>query len=300
MSATPSVTTLKIGLAFWGAALCWATSFLWIKIGLQDWNPISLVAARLTTASVLFAVFLTVVGKPFRPTKRELVVFAIVAFFNPYLPFLLISWGEQYISSGMASILNATVPLFMLVVAPILLPDEKPTLRTFLGIVVGFSGVAILFGDPRPASDSAPGFYLAGVLAVIVASLSYALATAFLRRFRFTTPPLYQAALMNGFACAFILVHGFASGSLIAPPLPSSWVAFLWLGTLGSFLAYTLAMYVLVHRGATLVSLTNFAYPLLGLFLGVIFLGEPFSWRILAGGLLILAGIGIVRFGAKK
>lgn len=284
----------KVWVAFWLAALFWGTSFLWIKLGLDQWDPVSLVAFRLLFASCLFAAALVITKTRIRIPRERWWVLPLVALLNPYIPFLLISWAEVRIDSGVASILNATVPLFTLVLAPFFLPEERPNWKTFLGTCVGFIGVLILFSGQM---DKAIGgnSVLIGELAVLLAAALYGVATILLRRLGPKTSPLGQAAILNGTACLFVWIQALTFGEFHAPPLMINWIAVIWLGALGSFAAYTLAMYVLHQKGAMQVTLINFAYPLLGLVLGILFLGEAFQIRLVVGGLLILGGIALVQ-----
>jgi drug/metabolite transporter (DMT)-like permease len=300
--AAPLTTdsSLKVWAAFWGAAVFWGTSFLWIKLGLTDWDPYSLVAFRLLVASVLFGVVLLIQRPRIRIPRKQAWVFPLVALMNPCLPFLLISWAEVRIESGIASVLNATVPLFTLGFAPLLLPDERPTWRTFVGTFVGFIGVAVLFsgqvsGDALHSTEG-----MIGQLAVLLACFLYSVSSVLLRRFSPAVSPLVQAALLNGLACIFVWGNALARGTVTPPPANVNWIAVVWLGALGSFAAYTLGMYVMSKRGATQLALINFAYPMLGLVLGIVFLNEAFQPRLIAGGLLILGGIALVQKRKKK
>lgn len=281
----------KIPASFWLAALFWGTSFLWIKIGLENWDPVSLVTFRLGVASLFFAATLLASRQKFRVFLPGSWILPLVAFLNPYVPFLLISWAEQSIDTGMAAVLNATVPLFTLLLAPLFLPDEKPTWQTTLGALIGFSGIVILFGVPRLEMLSE----MKGQFAVILACLCYALSTILLRRYGPNQPAIVQAALINVLALAWVFAHGLLIGGLKMPPGSWNWMAVGWLGALGSFAAYSLAMYVFVRRGATYMSFTNLAYPLLGVLLGIVVLGEPFEWRIVGGGTLVIGGIALVQ-----
>lgn len=284
----------KVWAAFWLAALFWGTSFLWIKLGLENWDPVSLVAFRLLFASGLFVVALVVTKTKIRIPRNRWWVLPLVALLNPYIPFLLISWAEVRIDSGVASILNATVPLFTLVLAPFFLPEEKPTWKTFLGTCVGFIGVLILFSGQMGKAIGGDSV-LMGELAVLLAAAIYGVATILLRRLSPKTSPLGQAAILNGMACLFVWIQALTFGEFHVPPMAINWIAVVWLGALGSFAAYTLAMYVLHQKGAMQVTLINFAYPMLGLFLGILFLGEAFQIRLLVGGILILGGIALVQ-----
>ncbi len=294
MSETVVESPWKVWVAFWLAALFWGTSFLWIKLGLEQWDPVSLVAFRLLFASLLFIAALAITKTKIRIPREKWWVLPVVALFNPYLPFLLISWAEVRIDSGVASILNATVPLFTLVLAPFFLPEEKPTWKVFLGTCVGFIGVLVLFSG-QAGNANAGNSALIGELAVLLAAAFYGGATILLRRLGPKMSPLAQAALLNGMACCFVWIQALTFGEFHAPPLAINWIAVVWLGALGSFAAYTLAMYVLHQKGAMQVTLINFAYPMLGLLLGILFLGEAFQIRLVVGGLLILGGIALVQ-----
>jgi drug/metabolite transporter (DMT)-like permease len=290
----------KVWAAFWGAALFWGTSFVWIKVGLEQWDPVSLVAFRLLVASTWFGAVLFITRTPIKIPRDRWWVFLLVALMNPFLPFLLISWAEVRIETGVTSILNATVPLFTLIFAPLFLPDEKPTWRTLVGTSVGFLGIAILFsgqvkGDFLHSSEG-----LIGQLAVLVACFLYSISAVILRRYGPKTSPLVQAALLNGLACVFVWMQAVTTGALTLPPAQINWLAVIWLGSFGSFGAYSLGMYVMHKRGATQLALINFAYPLLGMFLGILFLGESFSPRLLLGGMLILGGIALVQVSKPR
>ncbi len=294
--APPPITSdapVRVWLAFWFAALFWGTSFLWIKLGLESWNPVSLVAFRLGFACLLFLLALRLTRTPLKFPKTHWWVFPVVGLLNPCLPFLLISWAEQELETGVVSILNGTVPLFTLIIAPLLLSDERPTWRTCLGTAVGFVGIAVLFSGKLEG-----GFYGGdnfAKLAVLLACLLYSTSAVLLRRFTPAIPPLSQAAWLNGFACGFVWLQALATDSLRLPPATVNWIAVVWLGALGSFGAYSLGMYVMLKRGATQLGLINFAYPLLGMLLGVVVLGEAFQWNLLLGGSLILGGIALVK-----
>ncbi len=244
-------------------------------------------------ASTLFGIVLLVTRPRIRVPRDRWWVFPVVALMNPFLPFLLISWAEVRIETGVTSILNATVPLFTLAFAPLLLPDEKPTWRTLAGTTLGFLGIAILFSGQVKGNFLHSSEGLVGQFAVLVACFLYSVSAVILRRFSPQAGPMVQAALLNGLACVFVWIQAISTGVLALPPAQINWIAIMWLGRFGSFGAYSLGMYVMHKRGATQLSLINFAYPLLGMFLGILFLGEAFSLRLLLGGLLILGGIAL-------
>src|SRR5262245_36753659 len=131
-------------LAFIAAGLFWGTSFLWIKIALEEVGPVTLVAFRLLFGVIGLAVVMKIASKKFPCDLTTLKNLFIMSLLNPCVPFMLISWGETRIDSSLASILNGTVPLFTIVIAHLFLQDEKISLSKVLGLVVGFLGVVIL------------------------------------------------------------------------------------------------------------------------------------------------------------
>lgn len=287
----------------WGAfgllGLVWGSSFLWIKIAVQEIGPFTLVAFRL-----LFGVLgLLVVAAIRRPTfPREARTWRVLLFLgliNTALPFVLISWGEQYIDSAVASILNGTVPLFTLVIAHLFLHDDRITAARVLGLITGFAGVVVLMSrdlDPEGLRGN-----LLGQAAVLAAAISYAVASVYARRNLRGVQPLVQALvpLLSADAAAWLAVP-LTEWPFQLPALPMTWLALLWLGLLGSCLAYLLYFYLLHAVGPTRATMVTYVFPVVGLVLGVIFLGERADWNLVVGALLISASIGVVNWRPRS
>ena len=215
----------------------WGSSYLWIKIGLESLPPMTLIAARLTVGGLFLA---TVVAASRQSLPRQprmyghLLVMAVV---NIVLPFTLIAIGEQSIDSALASILNATVPLAVIVIAPMFLPDERITLARVAGLAVGFAGVVLLVApDLVNLGDANP----TGELLMIGSSLSYAVGNVYARRNVHGLPPMIPALFQVAFAAAIVIPIALLVDRPFATvtPEPSSIAAVLWLGLLGSGLAY--------------------------------------------------------------
>jgi drug/metabolite transporter (DMT)-like permease len=284
---------LKEWSAFVLLGLIWGSSFLWIKVGVRELGPLTLVAFRLLFGLLGLLAVARLQGQPFPRSRHLLLAYLFMAVFNTALPFALITWGETRIDSAMASILNGTVPLFTIVIAHLWLHDDKISLPRVGGLVLGFAGVVVLVG-PNPGQTAVRGS-LWGQLAVLVASGSYALGATFSRKHLRGQPPLVQAtmvALMAGplmGAAALAVERPFH-----IPALPLTWIALAWLGLLGLCLAYLLYFYLINAWGPTRASLVTYIFPVVGLFLGVVFLGEAAGLRLVAGSLLVVAGIVMV------
>jgi drug/metabolite transporter (DMT)-like permease len=281
----------------WGAfvllGLLWGSSFLWIKIALEEIGPFTLVAFRL----LFGAAGLLVVTAVRRPSLRlgacAWAMLGLMAFTNTALPFILISWGEQHIDSSMASILNGTVPLFTLIIAHVFLHDERITLNRVLGLLAGFVGVIILMSPNLEPSAGRSGLW--GQMAVLLASLLYAGSSVFIRRNLRGIPPIVQSAAIITLADLMAwLMAPVVEAPLHIPTLGLTWVALAWLGLLGSCLAYLLYFHLLNTVGATRTTTVTYVLPVVGLALGVVFLDESLTWLLAAGTGMIVAGIWLV------
>lgn len=212
---------------------------------------------------------------------------------NTALPFVLITWGQQSIDSAMASILNSTVPLFTLVIAHFALKDERITWERALGLILGLFGVRVLVGNELNLNDL--NGQLLGQAAVLGAAFFYAVSAVFARKVLRDVHFIAQAAVPLVTADIFIwLAAARLETPLQWPQLGLTWVALLWLGLLGSCLAYLLYYYLLASIGATRSTMVTYLFPVIGVVLGVLFLQEQLDWRLLAGGGLVLSGIVIV------
>src|SRR5574341_1253278 len=283
----------------WGAftllGLIWGSSFLWIKIAVSEIGPFTLVAFRLLFGLIGLLAVVWQKKQSFPRDRRVLLAYLFMGAFNTAIPFTLISWGETRIDSGLASILNGTVPLFTIVIAHFWLHDEKITLPRIGGLFVGFIGVVVLVS--RDLDPGGLGGNLWGQIAVIAASMCYATAITFSRKHLRNQPPVVQSTMILLIADAFLwIATPLAERPLHLPALPMTWFALAWLGLLGSCLAYLLFFYLINTWGPTRASLVTYVFPVIGLMLGIIFLKEVADWRLIVGSLLVVGGILVVNF----
>lgn len=289
---------LKEWSAFGLLGLIWGSSFLWIKVAVQEIGPFTLVAFRLLFALLGLLIIAARQKQPLPRDRKVLLGFLFMGVFNTALPFTLISWGETRIDSALASILNGTVPLFTIVIAHFWLHDEKISLPRVAGLLIGFAGVVVLVS--RDLGLSALSGNVWGQVAVLVASSSYALAATFSRKHLRGQPPLTQATMVVLIADALLWPAALAvERPWHFPALPVTWLALAWLGLLGSCLAYLLYFYLINTWGATRASLVAYVFPAIGLVLGIVFLGETADWRLMLGSLLVVAGIVMVNLKTR-
>lgn len=284
---------LKEWGAFWLLGSIWGSSFLWIKIALAEIGPLTLVAFRLLFGLVGLITVVSLRKQRVSRDRKTTLAFLFLAIFNTAFPFALISWGETSIDSGLAAMLNGTVPLFTIVIAHFWLHDEKITFSRAGGLVVGFIGVAVLVSrdlDVRAFQGS-----LLGQLAVISAAVSYAVAATFSRKHLKGQSPVVQATMVVLLADALIWTAvPIAESPVRVPALPVTWFALAWLGLLGSCVAYMLYFYLISTWGATRATLVTYVFPIIGLILGIVFLGEAVDLRLAAGSVLVIGGIVVV------
>ncbi len=285
----------KDWIRFWAAGLIWGTSFLWIKIAVNEISPFVLVGFRALFGALGMLVIIFFNQKlklSWRDLRPWLGIFALVGVINVALPFVLISWGEQYIPSGIASVLDSTVPLFTIMFAAFLMKEDSLTFTKGLGLLIGFGGVVVLF---LPEFSGSQIENLLGLGAVLVASASYAVSGIIIKRKVHGLSSEMQVFLQYAFAALIIwcLTLG-VERPVILPTLPLTWTALLWLGLLGSSLASSIYFNLLHSVGPTRASMVTYVMPLVGLLLGAIFLGESLGWQTLIGGALIVIGIMLV------
>ena len=297
---------------FLSLALIWGSSFLFIKIGLDaGMAPFTLVTWRMAMASLFLVVVLRFTRGRWPRARGSLRRLIILALCNVAVPALLISWGEQSISSALTSVLNGLNPLFTIVIAALVLRDEPITLNRLAGLLIGFGGAALIASPNlgQTGSGVSATAALLGELAVALGALSYAIGAVYSRH-RITghalvddpdTGPrqaspveiaLPQAAISGVFCGIFALVFERpATGVLALPPDPTAWFSVTWLGMLGSGLAYLLFFRLVRAWGATRTTMVTYAMPIVGISLGYLVLHEQLHPIEIVGSMLVLAGL---------
>ena len=277
--------------------LIWSSSFLWIKIAVQEIGPMTLVAFRVLFGLIAAGSAVFIQRIPWPQDRKTWGAFILIGITSVAIPFFLISWGEQIIDSAVAAILNATVPLFTIVIAHYYLHDDKMTPQKVVGLLVGFAGVVILLSEDIGASSSS----LIGQGAVILASMFYAGSAVYARRYTAHAPGLVKGAapLVSATAVMWIAAP-LVERPFTIPALPITWTALLWLGILGSGLALIMNYYLIHEIGPTRAMMVTYLFPLGGVILGVIFLNENLSWQIGAGAALIVASLAVVNYQRRS
>ena len=280
---------------FWllSLSVLWGGSFFFAKVAIADLPPVTVVFVRVGLAALVLNLMLGPCCL-FRP-KTRWSAFLVMGALNNVLPFTLIFWGQTAIASGLAAILNATTPLFIVVVAHFLTRDEKMTATKLAAVATGLGGVAVLIG-PDVLRRTGAGIW--GEIACLVAALSYAFAGVYGRRFKAMGIPPVEAAAGQVTASTLLIlpIMLLIDKPWLVTSLPgiTTWLALAGLALLSTALAYVLYFRILAASGATNLLLVTFLMPAMAILLGAAFLGERLQTRHFAGMALIGLGLAVI------
>jgi len=287
----------RLGATEWGLialqSMLWGSSYFFIAVAQPELPAFTIAALRSLPAAAALLLIVLPLGYRLPATLAEWRLFIAFAAFNSVLPFLLIVWGQSRATGGMAAILNATAPLFGIVLAHFLTHDERLSWSKTAGILVGIAGVAILVGYDAVAGESAD---LMARLALLAAPFCYVMANIFVRRRLGHYPPFVIAVvqMVGSMLVTFPLALAIDQPWALPAPSLQALGAIVGMGVLGSALASLCHFTVLQRAGATNASLVTLIIPLTPILLGGIFLGERLSARDMLGGLVIAAALIII------
>lgn len=272
-------------------ATIWGASFLFIKIGVSAMGPFTFAMLRVLIGSLVLLAIILISKQSLPRDRRTWWLFAFMGVFNALIPFGLIAWGEQHIPSGLAAILNATMPLFTFILAAVF-DHERITIGRIIGLAVGFGGILII-----TLPQLTEGFVasLWGELAVVIAAMSYAIATVFARRNLHHVKPISASFGQIAMGCLFLIPFSLSERPWTMHPSLTAIFALVTLGVLGTALAYLIYYRLLQEGGATLASMVTFITPLFGVLYGFLFLGEHMKWTSLVALIFILGSVLLIR-----
>jgi drug/metabolite transporter (DMT)-like permease len=294
---TPAIHT-HMGAREWALlvtlSILWGGSFLFIGVAVKELPPLTIVALRVALAALALHVVVRSIGVPMAHNNRIWAAFLGMGLLNNAIPFTLIVWGQSHIASGLASIINATTPLFTVLVAHLFTGDERMTGQRLAGVIVGFAGVTAMIGGTALQSL---GLDVAAQVAVLAAALSYGCAGVFGRRFRtLGVPPLATAAGQVTASSMMLIPLALVVDRPWALPIPSgaTIAAVVALALVSTALAYLLFFRLLASAGATNVALVTFLIPVSAILFGAIVLNERLALRHLAGMVVIAVGLALI------
>jgi drug/metabolite transporter (DMT)-like permease len=270
-------------------SVLWGGSFFFQGVAVRELAPLAVVAARVGLAALALWALVLALGIRVPRLPGLWPAFLAMGLLNNAIPFTLIVWGQQHVASGLAAILNATTPLFTVLVAHAFTAEEKLTRAKLLGVALGFAGVAVMLGG---AALQGLGDSLPGQIACLAAALTYAFAGVYGRRFaRMGVPPLVTAAGQVTGSSLVMIPLALVFAWPAAVPGAGTLGALVGLALLSTALAYVLYFRILAAAGATNLLLVTFLIPVTAIWLGIAFLGETLAARHLLGMALIGAGL---------
>lgn len=272
-------------------SVLWGATYFFIAVAVPEVPAFTLVLARVGLAALVLVPVVYLLGYRLPSTLDAWQPFLVQALINNVVPFTLMVWGQQRIASGLAAVLNATTPLFTLIVAR-LLAGEALTANRLTGILLGIAGVAVLMG---PEVLDANASSLLGMICILGTALFYALSALWMRRFRDVPPLVTSAAQLT---CSTVLLLPMAAYAdrfwLLPAPSPTVLLAVLGLALLSTALAYIVFFRISATAGPGNVMLVTLLIPATATLLGVLILGETLSSHQVIGAVVIASGLVVI------
>src|SRR5215216_3079014 len=279
----------------------WGSTWLFIKLGLEDLPPLTFAGIRFVIACLILFSIIRIRGFQLPRARADWILLSVTGILSFGLNYGLVFWGEQYITSGLAALLQATLPAFGLVFAHFHLPGERLSWAKIGGVVLGVCGVAVVFSNQLAVSGIQA---LAGCVALILSAMFAAYSNVLVKAHGKKMDPAVLAAGQMFFGLLLLLALGFL---LEGNPLRFHWsgialISMLYLAVVGSVIAFLLYYWLVLNMDVTKSMLIALVTPVVAVLLGMIVLDEQIGWRTLAGGAMIMSGIAfiVVRRGKKK
>jgi drug/metabolite transporter (DMT)-like permease len=290
----------RMPIVVWLVLACiWGSTWLFIKLGLEDLPPVSFAGIRFVIAVAVLVCVAAVRRSPIPRRASDWGLMALTGVLAFTVNYGLLFWGEQHVSSGLAALLQATIPLFGLVFAHRFLPAEPMTVARLMGVLLGVAGVGVIFSNQISVGGR---LALWGSAAIVVGAFAVAFANVAIKARGGHFDPAVLAAGQMIFGLIPLLVIGFITEG---NPLGFRWtamavVSLLYLALVGSSLAFILYYWLVRHMAVTNTMLISLVTPVLAVLLGMATIGEKLSWRIVVGGASILAGIAMILFKRSR
>jgi drug/metabolite transporter (DMT)-like permease len=271
----------------------WGSTWLFIKLGLADLPPLTFAGIRFVIACTILLAWIRIRGLELPKKRRDWLLLAVTGILAFGLNYGLLFWGEQYISSGLAALLQATIPAFGLVFAHFHLPGERLTWARIAGVILGVCGVGVVFSNQLAVAGSKA---LAGCVALILSSLFVAYSNVLVKAHGTKMDPPILAAGQMFFGLLLLFAVGLP---LEGNPLNFRWtpmalISLFYLALVGSVIAFLLYYWLVLNIDVTKSMLIALVTPVVAVMLGMIVLDEEIGWRTLVGGAMIMIGISFI------
>ena len=280
----------KSWLIFFMVASMWGTGFMWNEFALRELRPMSILLLRMGIGVGILGTIVIVVRPPWPTRISEWLALAAMGIGNLGLPHFLIVWGQQHVDSAVAAVLVGSTPLFTVLLAHLLLRDDRLTGFRLAGAAMGFGGIVVLLSRDLTAMNGST----LGQLSQLAAAASFGASSVLARRFLSGVSAHVQAFVAVGVAELALAASALVIGQPVAwPALPMTWIAILALGLFVNGVSLTMFYHLLTTIGPSRTQMVSYAFPLVAVVLGVVVLREPISLQLIAGGGLILAAVAL-------
>jgi drug/metabolite transporter (DMT)-like permease len=287
---------MKNWIMFGLLGLIWGSSFLLIKVGIVELSPLELVSGRLGLTAIAFLIAMAVLRKRIPTDRKTLLFLSLIGITNTAIPFVLITTAETTIDSGLAGVLNATVPLFSIVIAHFALHDDKIHGGKLLGLLTGFVGIIILASRSADPNHPNP---IEGQIAMLFATFSYAASAVIIRRYLRHVEPFITAATATTFGAVIVIVVTllFVRPLTYIPSLQAQTVlTVVVLAIVNTFIANSMYYVLISNWGASRATLVVYLMPPISLALGALANQERIDLTLIIGAALIIAGVALANF----
>ena len=284
---------MKSRLVWLLLCLIWGSTWLFIKLGLRDLPPLTFAGIRFVIAAIILWSLVAVRRIPLPNRRRDWILLAFTGVLSFSLNYGLVFWGEQYISSGLAALLQSTLPAFGLIIAHFYLPGERMTLPRIAGVLLGVLGVGVIFSNQLQVSGPRA---LWGSAALVLSAFCAANANVLVKRYGLNLQPTMLAAGQILFGLIPLLLIGIP---LEGNPLNYHWTpvavfSLFYLAVVGTVIAFVLYYWLVQNMDVTKTMLIALVTPVTAVILGMLVLKEELNWRTLVGGAMIMSGIGLI------
>jgi putative membrane protein PagO len=290
--------SFKVTIGYIVICLIWGSTWMAIRIGLESMPPVLAAGLRFLLASVFVILIMRFLDIRIQKDKDSLKIYFLMCIFSYVLPFAFVYWGEKYVNSGLASILFASFPLFVVVFSRIAMPLEKIDKYSLVGIILGFIGIIIIFSNDL---FTGMNLNLYGMIAIVTSSLMQSGIAVLIKKHGKHLNPLAMNFLPIFFAGIILTVYGWTFEDTRIINFDSKAIlSIAFLAMFGTVIAFTTYYWLLKRMSVVILSISSFITPIIAVILGWIFLNEKLNDRTFLGSLMVLIGILFANFNGLK
>ena len=269
--------------------LVWGTTWMAIKVGLEDLTPMFSLSLRLLISGIILLLFILIKEKKFTYDKSQFKIIVYLTLFNFSIPYMLVYWGELYIYSDLAAIILATHPFFTSLISLRILRTEKFSIKDNFGIFVGFCGILLIFSENLLSGID---FHFIGMLAILLSSLSFAFVDVILRKYKDNYNPLRINVIPLLTSGLLLIIYSLIFENIKQNNFTTSAVvSVLYLSIFGTVITFTILLWLIQRIRLSIITLATFKIPIIAIIVGWLFLDEALTKLQIFGTVFVLTGV---------